>query len=591
MRKEHDTIIRILEIFFLVKAFLILIGIVLYLNGIPVPTIISFLFEDYQLYRLSILIPILMSIMYFYCAYGFANKINLSRILAIVITLPSLFIFPVGTVVGILIIGYLLHPRGSSYFDITPKNTPIRMLGAFVMAIGIIGVLMSIGIIAEFGESVSYFAGAGSLSALEKIEGDLSGSRTADVIVILSNRIGKSVQAQQSVLTQQQVMSQKIVTLGGLVTGSVNRVINAMRISIDKSELLQIASDPNVAGVIPVEKVIYIINADYYVYDQTFMLDNSHDVINADSLWDQGMSGKDIVVAVVDTGINEDMEYLQRNGESVVIDSYELYGDYVSTHGTACASCVSSQHPTYRGISPGCDLLDVEVFQSDGGATNWDILDGWNWVVKWKDRNNRFVICSNSFGGPGIDPTLNEAANNMVEVYNIPMAVAAGNVDQETGYEIINCPGSAEKVLTIGAVDDNGNIAFFSCHGPTLDGLDKPDVCAPGVNIYTFDPDGNLIMKSGTSFSTPITAGAMALIAENHQMHSAEQIQEAIRKGAVDKGAPGFDYYYGYGIVDLESSLMWIDGEVPAGAYTFLFITLPIMGLGITTYPEWRRKI
>jgi len=318
-------------------------------------------------------------------------------------------------------------------------------------------------------------------------------------------------------------------------------------------------------------------------------LDNSYSIIKADALWQQGITGENIVVAVVDTGINGNIPQLQRNGKSIVIASHELYGDWVHWHGTACATCIASQDSTYKGIAPGADLIDIEVFQSDGGATNWDILEGWNWLVKWKEQNNKFVICSNSFGGTGIDTSLNEAANNMVDVYNIPMAVAAGNEGPSSGS--ITCPGSAEHVLTIGAVDDYSIIASFSGRGPTIEGLNKPDVCAPGVNINMFNDNGNLITKSGTSFATPTVAGAMALIAENHELYSAEQIQNAMIMGAEDHGAIGFDFDYGYGVIQLDNSLSWINGETPAEMYSYFFLVLPFIGVVILFYPEWSKRV
>jgi len=199
------------------------------------------------------------------------------------------------------------------------------------------------------------------------------------------------------------------------------------------------------------------------------------------------------------------------------------------------------------------------------------------------------VICSNSFGGTGVDAALTDAANNMVELYNIPMAVAAGNEGPSSGS--ITCPGSAEHVLTIGAVDDYNFIASFSGRGPTLGGLDKPDVCAPGVDINMFNDNGNHITKSGTSFSTPTAAGAMALIAEGHEMYSAEQIQTAMKMGAEDHGTPGYDYDYGYGIIQLDSSLSWINNETPVQAYSYFFLILPFLGVVILFYPEWSKRV
>lgn len=586
-QQQEDTIIKVIQLYFLLKGGLIIVGILLYLINIPIPTFISFLFESYQLYRVSVLIPVVLAIGCFYCAYGIENRIENARILAIILTIPTIFVFPIGTIIGIIIIGYLISPKASKSFDRIKGKAPFYAMGSIIMIIGILGVFYSIGFTENLGfmqHFNSFFNKTGALSVLTET-GELDDSEYYDIMVVLSNHVGKSMFSQQSVNIQQEIMSEKISILGGEINGNIDYVINALRVNIKNDKIDDLLADSNVERIEKIEKVVWI-NEQNINY--TLMLDKSYNLIEADKLWSKGITGKGIVVAVVDTGINSQIPQLQRDGRNVVVDSFEIYGDYVHWHGTACASCIASQDEIYRGISPGVDLIDVEVFQPDGAATNWDILQGWNWVAKWKNTNNQFVICSNSFGGGGIEPSLDEAANNMVNIYNIPMIIAAGNV--RSGYDVINCPGTAKNVLTVGAVDDYLEIATFSCHGPTPNGLDKPDVCAPGVNINMFSDTGSLITKSGTSFSTPITAGAAALLAERHEMYSAEQIQEALKMGASDRGAIGYDYYYGYGVIQMENSLNWLNNETPSGTYLYLYLSLPFLGVGIIFYPNFKKK-
>jgi subtilisin family serine protease len=279
------------------------------------------------------------------------------------------------------------------------------------------------------------------------------------------------------------------------------------------------------------------------------------------------------------------------------------------------ASCIASQDDTRKGISPGVELLNVNVFLPDGAANLWDIKKGWDWVARWKiNHPNKKVICCNSIGahpyavdcGGWISPSpLDRDANIMVLNYDIPMVVAAGNRATISTYlQVplkINSPGQAQYVLTVGAVDDNLNLASFSCRGGTEDGQPKPDCVAPGVNIEMFSSDGSQYTASGTSFSTPLTAGVVALLAEEHQEHSATQIQDAIKDGARDLGTPDYDTDYGYGIVDAQVSLAVINGEKPEKTYTTIGVadidiplgTLPIIGiigLVVLFYPEIRKR-
>jgi len=550
------------------------------------------LFGDLAIYRTSIILVAILSIFYFLVFFGLSVRSPFARMGAIAILVIDFFIFPVGTIIAIVMIIYLLTPYASDYFErIISKNLPFRAIGMVVVVASLVAFLVTTGIITGFTETVGGYPVA-STAVFAKIRvADETGE--VDVIVELT---GGMTQA----MSQQNLVTQTITTLGGQTTGQIFRTVNAIRVSIDSSQLQALATDPNVKRIVPVEIIVTPVDWDRQII--TPQLENSNIILDVDKLWNIGQTGDGIVVAVVDTGINEDMEWLQRDGRSVVIDSYELYDDWVAEHGTMCACCVAGQNPQYLGMAPDADILDVEVFQpahGGVGASNWDILKGWEWVANWKMQTGRFVICTNSFGAPpcsgwGNPCLLCEAANNMVIRHNIPMIVAAGNIyeDQDTGivYDKVNCPGQARYVLTVGATDDNNNIASFSCIGPTEDGNAKPDVVAPGVYINTFDTDGDLVSVSGTSFSTPITAGVMACIAEGNTGYDAIQYENVMRDSAKDLGPSGFDYSYGYGLVDGDDAFVALGNEIPRNSYTYIVATLPFVGIGIATYPEWGRK-
>jgi len=423
----------------------------------------------------------------------------------------------------------------------------------------------------------TYYSGVSALEFDEDEDG------IADVIILLKGDVGTSA------IETQNIVIQNVINLGGEIEGRTHLVANTVIAKIDVDKLGQITSDPNVKRVIPNEKIVRIIDFDKQPSNLR-LLDNSASLINADGLYSQGITGKDIVVAVVDTGINEELSIFDRNGEDVVIGKLELYGDYTHWHGNACASCIASQNDVYPGIAPGASILEVGVFTEDGYANTGDILQGWEWVVNWENANNKFVICSNSFGAPAYSDggMLSGAVDRMAFDYGIPMICAAGNTGP--GSRTIETPALAEGALAVGSVNDNLDIASFSSRGPS-DPIDKkPDVVALGVSINMFDSDGNHIMESGTSFSTPITAGAVALVAESHQDHGVKQFYNAFRRSAKDLGPSGFDYDYGYGLIDVTVANEIIGNEVPESTYLYLLSGLSFMGLGIVSYPEWRKR-
>lgn len=592
---EKDTPIKIITLYFIAKIVFGIVGIALFLTHIMWPSQLMVLFGDLSVYRASVIYIGMFIVFYAAIVYGLSMRHPLSRVGAIAILVIDFFIFPVGTIVASAMIIYLITPYASEYFKpIAPKYLPFRAIGTAVVIVSIAGFLVTTGLLAGFGEAVGGYP-ASTMTISAKIQ-EVEETGEVDVIVELT---GSMTQA----ISQQSVVVQKIGILGGEVTDRVFRTVNALRVTIDASQLQPLAVDPNVERITPVETYVYPVDWDR----QTIIpqLENSNAILDVDKLWDMGYTGDDIVVAVVDTGINEDMKWLQRDGESVVIDSYEIYDDWVHWHGTSCASCIASQNPEYLGMAPDADLLDVEVFQrtpEGPGATNWDIIKGWEWVANWKARTGRFVICTNSFGGArertGCGGWNNpcimcRAADNMVIAHNIPMVIASGNHHDPLwpgeSY-FVNCPGQARYTLTVGATDDNNIIAEFSNYGPTSDGNRKPDVVAPGVYIHTFDDYGNLITVSGTSFSCPLTAGVMACISEGNTGYDAVQYEDVIRDSAVDLGVAGFDYNYGYGLVDGDGALNALGGETPRGSYTYIFGILPFVGVGIATYPEWGKK-
>lgn len=589
---QKETPARVISLYFLAKAAFSMVGIALFSMHVPWPSVLSFLFGDFAIYRTSVFFVVIFIVFYLMIFLGFANKSPLARVGAIPLLVVDLFVFPIGTIVALAIIIYLLSPYASAYFErFVPRNLPFRALGMAVIAASLIAFLVTTGLLTGLGEAVGGYP-VSAVSASFKTLSVEEETGTVDVIVELT---GSTTQA----VSQQNVIIQTIQTLGGQVTGRIFRVSNAVRVSIDVSQLQVLAANPNVKRIEPVE--IYVTPVGWNDRPILPQLENSNTILDVDKLWDMGYTGEGIVVAVVDTGINEDMEWLQRDGSSVVIDSYEIYADWVHWHGSSTASCVASQHPEYLGMAPDADLLDIEVFQTTAegiGASNWDILDGWEWVANWKAQTGRFVICTNSFGAPAWSTgcggwhypcMLCQAANNMVTVHDIPMVVAAGNHYPWEDPRVM-CPGQAEYVLTVGATDDDDVLAAFSNIGPTVDNKPKPDVVAPGVNINTFDEDGDMITVSGTSFSAPLTAGVMACIAQASPGYSAVQYEDAVRHGAKDLGSSGFDYSHGYGLVDGDDALNILGSEIPQGSYAYLVGILPFAGIGIATYPEWGGK-
>jgi subtilisin family serine protease len=588
--KEEPLAMKIVDAYFFIRAITCFIGVMLYYGNLfyytryGILSYVGFMFEDLQMFAISPLIPLIHAIAFAVCFIGLRKDIGIVRLLAIILLFIDLFAFPVGTVISLALIIYLALPSTARFFTPIAKETSTyRLIGASILIFAFVGFYATSGIsqtLIPMSEEPNLM-----LSAIDKIDTNIDINDTGNVPVVIEMYYTSNI---MQAVEMQGVVMQNIELMGGDITGTTTKVLNSIVADVPADNLEEIASNPNVKRIIKDEPVIQLWG---FIDEQDRGTQNSYIWYPSKKVWQYNTTatGKGIVVAIVDSGINSEMRWLQRNGKSVVIDSYQLYGEYVHWHGTAVASVIASQNSEIKGVAPDVDLLNVEVFLPSGQATYSDIIKGWEWVVDWKESHpDRYVICSNSLGVPSAFPSiLDTACDNMVLRYNIPMVVASGNLNPQ--YKICS-PGMGRYALTVGAVDWDGTIASFSCRGP-IAGMKKPDVCALGVNVPTFDPNGIFITPSGTSFSAPLVSGLLALIVEDNPGYDAIQLYDAVRNGAIDGGNAGFDSDYGYGVADYQGAIASLDEQKPSREYVYLFALLPIVALIVMFYPEIDKRL
>ena len=158
---------------------------------------------------------------------------------------------------------------------------------------------------------------------------------------------------------------------------------------------------------------------------------------------------------------------------------------------------------------------------------------------------------------PEVD-LLEEAVNRLTAQTGTLFVIAAGN--EGPGESTVGSPGSADAALTVGAVDKQDKLADFSSRGPRVgDGAVKPDVTAPGVDIVAAkakksvigDPVGEQYLRlSGTSMATPHTAGAAALLAQQHPSWKAGELKGALM-GSAKPAADQTAFEQGTGRIDV----------------------------------------
>lgn len=295
--------------------------------------------------------------------------------------------------------------------------------------------------------------------------------------------------------------------------------------------------------------------------------------------WELGYTGENIVVAVLDTGVDDEHEFLRGkfvagfdcSGPTAITDR-ETNPDDIDGHGTHVASIIMGSGGAaeiYKGVAPDAKLVDVKVLSERGYNLGDQLIRGIEWVISNKEKYGIKVI-NLSVGSDIEDPdgtsAISQAANSAVE-NGLVVVAAAGNEGPTS--QSLTAPSVADKVVCVTALDDMNTvnraddvIAVYSSRGPRGDGAQKPDVCAPGSDIIgarfakTGKATDEIVSMSGTSMAAPHVAGLAALILEANPNLSPLQVKEIILKTAEDKGIEGWDPEYGWGEIDAYNAVL-----------------------------------
>ncbi len=301
--------------------------------------------------------------------------------------------------------------------------------------------------------------------------------------------------------------------------------------SVSLGDLQRLAEDPAVLHVWP----------DLPVYA---LLDVSVPLIRAPQVWREGITGKGVRVAVVDTGIDwEHPDFEGRIGgvHSVVgDDGRDHFG-----HGTHVAGIIAgsgkASNGRYKGVAPDAILYSAKALKDNGSGMSSDVMAGLEWAAMQKAQ-----VINLSLGTPGpCDGTdaISYFCDKLVRERGIVVVAAAGNSGPRAS--TVGSPGCAHEVITVGATDDLDRVAGFSSRGPTKDGRTKPDICFPGVNIIAARAHGvNLgpirgeyyMELSGTSMATPHAAGVVALLLEADPDMKPAEVKKRLTSTAVNLG-------------------------------------------------------
>jgi len=327
-----------------------------------------------------------------------------------------------------------------------------------------------------------------------------------------------------------------IIDLSTKVKGPLP-IINGVACNLSTEIIYRLASSPE----------IEYISFDSKVFTQ---LDIAIPTVEGSFSYERAYKGKGVTVAVIDTGVAPHEDLVIPNNriigfKDLVNNRSAPYDD--NGHGTHVAGIIAgngySSRGKYTGIAPESNILAIKALDSEGSGNSSNIIAAISYAIETKEQYNTKVL-NLSFGSPANnncskDPLCKAVAE--AEKAGLIVVVAAGNSGPNE--KTILSPGISPNVITVGAVDDKRTIdpsddiiASFSSRGPTNDGLAKPDIVAPGVSINSLSNsrlDGYKAL-SGTSMSTPLVSGAIALLLNIYGDLKPYEVKEKLLKSCID---------------------------------------------------------
>ena len=138
------------------------------------------------------------------------------------------------------------------------------------------------------------------------------------------------------------------------------------------------------------------------------------------------------------------------------------------------------------------------------------------------------------------------------------MASAGNAGDSSYSY-----PASLQNVISVGAISSIGEVSEFSNYN------NKVDFVAPGEHIFTTMPDNSYEYMKGTSFSAPIVSGVVSLMKSVNPSLTSQEIVKKLAEDSLDKGSPGKDDYYGYGLINAYDTIVKLISDADADYIEF----------------------
>lgn len=285
---------------------------------------------------------------------------------------------------------------------------------------------------------------------------------------------------------------------------------------------------------------------------------------NIDYIQKIGITGKNIGIAVLDTGISKHMD-LSSNlicFKDFINMKNSNYDD--NGHGSHICGILAGKgyksNGRFKGIAPDSKIIMLKCLDKDGNG-KIDIAEkGLEFIVDSREKYNIRIVNISVGSMKNTNNYETEKLVNAVEKLwrlGFVVVVAAGNNGPDKGS--VTAPGNAKSVITVGASDDNlvrgnENMKNYSGRGPTDVCVVKPEIVCPGTGIISCNNKNGYSSKSGTSMAVPIVSGIIALMLEKNPNLSNKEVKKRIYETAIDIGLP--KNHQGWGEINAKALIM-----------------------------------
>lgn len=361
---------------------------------------------------------------------------------------------------------------------------------------------------------------------------------------------------------------------------------NSVSAYLDPEQIEVIKNLPFVEAIEPVKKLSYKNDFKYeadnsflklsgttYNYGAAFKQVNLSDIPFIHS---KNISGQNVLIGILDSGF--DWKYHEALQNKDVIAEYDfVFNDSVTAnqsgdiqsqdrHGTYVFSLLAGSTDSIV-IGPAFNSSFILAKTEDVRSETQVEEDNYAAALIWMESlgvdittsslgYNEFDNNSSSYSYSNMDgrTAIVTRAVNLAYNRGVSTFTSAGN-EGNTPWKYITAPADAYKIISVGAVDEFGNVAGFSSRGPTYDGRIKPEVAACGVNDYgaLAHTESSYMLGSGTSASAPIASGIGALLLSAFPHLKNEQIRNIILESSSNSSNPNNNI--GYGIISARNAI------------------------------------